>query len=332
MPDELHPHALFATDEEWSAIQKFLKKRRDGEKISSPVLPESSPVDTLQQVPRQDVAKRAEQQLLHDPKKKSSRRKRSTAAKGLPDAPISPVIPKDGLTPSQETAMKLLESGENVFVTGGAGVGKTYLLHRFIEKHEGHIVVCAPSGIAAKRAGGTTIHRAFGLSKDKIKILDETDFDENHWLADEEERAYMAKHPSHRRYLQALLAADIVVIDEISMCRSDLFAYIMRGIRMMAKGRRAVKELGITEVVPHHLQIVLCGDFYQLPPVVTSKDHHAWVSLYPENPEGWAFLTDEWQRMSFVTAELTEVVRQKDKNFADALNHIRHGNADGMGV
>jgi len=340
MPDELHPHALFATDEEWNAIQSFLKRRRAGESIAAPQLPESdaptsqSHSGDVQQIATQDNASNdLETSPSPAPKKKSSRRKSGiTAKRKTKNAPPehSTVISKDGLTPSQAAAMKLLASGGNVFVTGGAGVGKTYLLHRFIKEHEGRVVVCAPSGIAAKRAGGTTIHRAFGLSKDKIKILDETDFDENHWLADAEEREYMAKHPSHRRYLQALLAADIVVIDEISMCRSDLFSYIMRGIRTMAKGRSAVPERGITEVIPHHLQVVLCGDFYQLPPVVTSKDHDAWVSLYPENPEGWAFRTDEWQRMGFDTTELTEVVRQKDNHFADALNQIRHGDADGL--
>ena len=209
--------------------------------------------------------------------REKSRRKKKDAATKLvvPAVEVPSVVLKDGLTPSQVKAMELLESGQNVFVTGGAGVGKTYLLHRFIEKHDGRVVVCAPSGIAAKRAGGTTIHRAFGLSKAKIKILDETDFDEKHWLADDKERAYMAEHPNRARYLQALLAADIVIIDEISMCRSDLFHYIMRGIQTMAAGRKAVEALGITKVKPHKLQVVLVGDFYQLPPVLTSKDRDA---------------------------------------------------------
>ena len=323
MPGELHPHAFFATDEEWKAIQEFLKKRRAGESADAPALPDmsapSSPVATA------SAKETAPAKAASHRKKRSMNSMKPTPSSDHMETPV-----ENDLTPSQARAMELLESGKNAFVTGGAGVGKTYLLHRFIENHEGHVGVCAPSGIAAKRAGGTKIHRAFGLSKGKIKILDETDFDENHWLADAEELAYMAKHPSHRRYLQALLTAHIVVIDEISMCRSDLFIYIMRGIQTMEKGRRAVPERGITEVTPHHLQVVLCGDFYQLPPVVTSKDHRAWVALYPDNPEGWAFRTDEWSRLGFITTELTEVVRQKDKQFADALNHIRHGNADGI--
>ena len=330
MSDELHPHAFFATDEEWDAIQAFLKKRRDGEAVTAPQLPyaddKSASVEkATSQKPRRTCQK---PQLAAQ---KSRHKKKDAATKlVVPVVEVPSVVLKDGLTPSQVKAMELLESGQNVFVTGGAGVGKTYLLHRFIEKHDGRVVVCAPSGIAAKRAGGTTIHRAFGLSKEKIKILDETDFDEKHWLADEEDREYMRKHPSHRRYLQALLTADIVVIDEISMCRSDLFSYIMRGIQTMAKGRKAVEALGITEVQPHKLQVVLVGDFYQLPPVLTAKDHDAWVSLYPDNREGWSFLTPEWRTMGFITTELTEVVRQKDKQFADALNQIRHGDVAGI--
>lgn len=318
MPDELHPHAFFATDEEWAAIQEFLKKRRAGERVPAPQLPDA-------------VNEPADDAPKHPCDQKRSRKKKPAMAKiAIAEAESPSLELQDGLTPSQVAAMELLESGKNVFVTGGAGVGKTYLLHRFIKKHEGRVVVCAPSGIAAKRAGGTTIHRAFGLSKNKIKILDETDFDEKHWLADAEELEYMAKHPAHRRYLQALLASDIVVIDEISMCRSDLFSYIMRGIQTMAKGRKAIEALGITEVKPHKLQVVLVGDFYQLPPVLTSKDHDAWVSLYPDNPEGWAFLTNEWRSMGFVIAELAEVVRQKDKQFADALNQIRLGDVSGI--
>ena len=330
MPDELHPHAFFATDEEWSAIQAFLKKCRAGETVTAPQLPDADGKSANDGKATSQKPRRARQKP--QPSAQKSRRKKKDAATKtvIPVIEVPSVVLKDGLTPSQVKAMELLESGQNVFVTGGAGVGKTYLLHRFIEKHEGRVVVCAPSGIAAKRAGGTTIHRAFGLSKAKIKILDETDFDEGHWLADDKERAYMAEHPNRARYLQALLAADIVVIDEISMCRSDLFHYIMRGIQTMAAGRKVVEALGITEVKPHKLQVVLVGDFYQLPPVLTSKDRDAWTSLYPDNPEGWAFLTDDWRKMGFVTAELTEVVRQKDKQFADALNQIRHGDATSL--
>lgn len=235
---------------------------------------------------------------------------------------------KNGLTPSQSRALALMESGANVLLTGGAGVGKTFLLHKFITGRRKSTIVCAMSGIAAKRAGGATIHRTFKLP---VKILEESKFKPDNFLLDDEERQELFNsNDKHTAWLRALLTADTLVVDEISMCRSDVFAYMMRVVRVMAQGRKADDAAGVTEVRPHKIQVILCGDFFQLAPIIGGTEKDAWKAIYPHNAEGWAFKDPEWDKMNFHVAELTEVVRQENPEDAAALNAIRRGDAAGL--
>lgn len=235
---------------------------------------------------------------------------------------------RDGLTKSQRAALRLMESGANVLLTGGAGVGKTFLLHKFIERRRGSTIVCAMSGIAAKRAGGATIHRTFKLP---VHVLDGSEFDEDTFLLDDEEREILFKSgDKSTAWLRALLTADTLVIDEISMCRSDVFTHVMKVVQTLAKGRQACEAFDVTEVRPHPMQVILCGDFFQLAPIIGSQEKDAWKKLYPKNPGGWAFKTKEWDDMGFRVAELTEVVRQTNASDANALNAIRIGDVSGL--
>ena len=202
-------------------------------------------------------------------------------------------IDTSDLTPDQKEAFDILMAGDNVFLTGNAGTGKSYVLDKFIhvlkEREIDHIAL-APTGIAALNIeGGTTIHRTLKLP---IGFLD----------------------PCNKKISppQALNAAKIIIIDEISMCRIDLFERIMNLIR------KAEKKYG-------RKQVVLVGDFFQLPPVVTEQDEELMMKFYPGNLDGWCFKSNFWHGYNFAPCVLKTVVRQIDPEFIENLDLARNG-------
>lgn len=211
------------------------------------------------------------------------------------------------LNSGQKKALKLMQNGSNVFLTGGAGTGKTFLLHYFLDSPKiksKNILVCAPTGVAALQAGGSTLHRTFGIP---IKALDP--MEDVGDISD------------------SLKSAEIIVVDEISMCRVDVFQFFTRKII------KAEKESKI------HKQIILIGDFFQLPPVVLSKkkvgerysDRDILAMNYgTDASDGFPFSSPCWSILGFKTAILTEIVRQKDSKFAESLNMLRVGVSDGL--
>lgn len=195
------------------------------------------------------------------------------------------------LTTSQDKAIKLLDAGYNVFLTGKAGTGKSFLVDYFVAKHpEKNIVKCAPTGVAALNINGATIHRTFGVP---LGVLD------HHGVCTSPEK------------LDVLKKSDVILIDEISMCRIDVFEYVIRSL----------KRVGI-----RNKQLILVGDFYQLPPVLTPTDTPTFNQLYGDSL--YAFESDLWYSSNLLTLELTEVKRQNEKTFLDSLSHIREGIPD----
>ena len=195
------------------------------------------------------------------------------------------------LTSSQDKAIKLLDAGYNVFLTGEAGTGKSFLVDYFVVKHpEINIVKCAPTGVAALNIEGVTIHRTFGVP---LGVLD------HRGICSSPEK------------LDVLKKADVILIDEISMCRIDVFEYVIRTLKRIGIGNK---------------QLILVGDFYQLPPVLKPKDKPSFENLYGDRL--YAFESDLWNSSNLLTIELTEVKRQNEKNFLNSLSHIRKGTTD----
>lgn len=198
-------------------------------------------------------------------------------------------------TAGQARAMEALRSGRNVFLTGNAGTGKSFVLNAFIEELEDEDVpylAMAPTGIAAQNLeNGTTIHRTLQVG---FGILDPTD---------------MSRKTLSRKVLKQ---ARVVIIDEVSMCRIDLFERVMNMVLDAKK-------------VTGPKQVVLVGDFFQLPPVVTDADRDALMRFWPGNEEGYAFKSRLWTGMGFEPHVLTEVMRQNDPAFIDQLNRARVG-------
>ena len=191
------------------------------------------------------------------------------------------------LTKSQNEAMDLLLKGQNVFLTGEAGTGKSFLLNQFVTKvKDKNVLLTAPTGIAALNINGAKLHRTFHLATDIVGL---------------------AQEPSDTSISDVVKKADILIIDEISMCRLDVFEKVLKSI---LKADRKV-------------QIVLVGDFLQLPPVLVDKEKEIYESFHGKKI--FAFESDLWKEFNFVTKQLTEVVRQKDLDFIANLNKCRYG-------
>ena len=138
-----------------------------------------------------------------------------------------------------ETFNLLEHTHQNVFLTGKAGTGKSTFLEYFRDHTEKEVVVLAPTGVAALNVKGQTIHSFFRL---KPGFVDSA-----------------AIKPNRQRLLKEL---ELLIIDEISMVRADVFDGIDRSLRL-ARGND--KPFG-------GVQICVIGDLFQLPPVVSTKE------------------------------------------------------------
>ncbi len=193
-------------------------------------------------------------------------------------------------------ALDLLENtSKNVFITGRAGTGKSTLLDYFRNTTKKKAVVLAPTGVAALNVKGQTIHSFFGFKPDvsvsKIKKIDERKVEQKKNIYKE---------------------ADLFVIDEISMVRSDLMDCIDKFLRL--NGKDSAKPFG-------GAQLAFIGDLYQLPPVVSYREKEIFMSQY-ESPYFFSAKVFAHFDMEFI--ELEKIYRQKDDHFIKLLNSIRN--------
>lgn len=193
---------------------------------------------------------------------------------------------------TQKTALKIMLSGANVFLTGAPGAGKTYVLNDFIEtaRDEGkHVAVTASTGIAASHIGGTTIHSWSGTG---IKEM----------ISKEDLQGYAANKRLRKRYNKA----DILVIDEVSM----LHGTRLDMVNIIAKKLRGNKQ-------PFGgLQVILVGDLFQLPPV--SRDTPKF---------DFAYKSYAWENLHLKICYLTEQHRQEgNDSLLGILEAMRQGN------
>lgn len=197
------------------------------------------------------------------------------------------------LSGEQAKIYNLLETNNgHYYTTGKAGAGKSALLQYFVEKSGKRVVVMAPTGVAALNVGGQTIHSFF-------KIPFHIDFDE--LKVDYKLRAILNN-------------IDTVVIDEVSMVRVDLMEAISRKLQI---ARSNDKPFG-------GVQMVMFGDLYQLPPVVTDGELDRY---FKHNFGGYYFFNaPAIKRADFHIYELNHIFRQKDPEFKSILNAVRHGN------
>ena len=195
-------------------------------------------------------------------------------------------------------AWNILEkTGANLFLTGKAGTGKTTFLKELVSKSPKRMVVLAPTGIAAINAGGMTIHSFFQLPLSPY--LPGTTFGGG------EQKRYQFSNVK-RNIIRSI---DLLVIDEISMVRSDLLDAIDS---VMRRYRKPNLPFG-------GVQLLMIGDLHQLPPVVTEEE--AMLRQYYDTP--YFFSSKALQQAGYLTIELKTVYRQQDERFISLLNQIR---------
>lgn len=201
---------------------------------------------------------------------------------------------------TQETALNILKTGANVFLTGEPGSGKSYTIKTYIDylaKNGIHASVTASTGIAATHIGGMTIHSWSGIGiKDEL-----TDYD----IEALHEKEYIVKR---------LLKAKVLIIDEISMLPSKT----LDAVNAVCKSiRHNPKPFG-------GLQVIFVGDFFQLPPIIRKTS-----TLEMFEDSGFAFTGYAWRETAPLTCYLTEQHRQSDLEFAAMLQSIRAGDING---
>ncbi len=198
----------------------------------------------------------------------------------------------------QSTALDILKSGSNVFLTWQAGSGKTYVLNKYIEylKHSWvWTSITASTGIAATHISGRTIHsRSWVGIKESISEQD---------LESMFKKKYLHKNIQKTR---------VLIIDEISMLSAKTLDSVEQIVRYFIDRTRPFGGV----------QVVLCGDFFQLPPI--SRYWSGW-----QNWE-WVFArqSEARQELEFSVCYLSEQHRQSDDNFLSILDKLRNNNID----
>lgn len=190
----------------------------------------------------------------------------------------------------QSTALKILKSGQNVFLTGSAGTGKTYILNEYtlyLRSRKIIPTVVAPTGIAASHLNGQTIHSYFSLG-----IRDSVD-------------EYFISNLLEKKYLQTRFKKlKVLIIDEISMVSPNIFTAIDKILQ-------AFKE---NEAPFGGIQVILSGDFFQLPPISQSNDS-----------KRFAWQSPSWKALDLQTCYLEKKFRQDDNQLIFVLDEIRSG-------
>lgn len=189
---------------------------------------------------------------------------------------------------TQAEALALLKTGAHVFLTGEAGSGKTHTINQYtdyLREHGVDFAVTASTGIAATHIHGMTLHAWSGIGIARTAT----------------EEAIQAI-TENRVVVKRVKKAKALIIDEISMLDGAVLDLVERVCRKIRKGHLPFGGL----------QVVVVGDFFQLPPVSVSGE-----------ATRFAFESDAWLWLNFTVCYLTEQHRQSDETFLDLLTAIR---------
>lgn len=197
-----------------------------------------------------------------------------------------------GIIMTQEQALAILKSGSNVFLTGSAGTGKTYVLNQYItylKERKVPTAVTASTGIAATHINGMTIHAWAGIGiKDSLSPA-------------------QLRTLKTKKYLEKKLEkVEVLVIDEISMLHQ----------RQLTLVDQVLKHFKMNQLPFGGIQVVFCGDFFQLPPVGGSQE---------SSKEKFCFMSSVWVNAAPTICYLTKQYRQTNDDLNTILNEIRAG-------
>lgn len=223
------------------------------------------------------------------------------------------------LCAEQQRVLRLAACGHNIFYTGAAGTGKSTVLRaivRYYHRKSARVEIVSPTGISALMVGGRTIHQFAGWSlvaeRTPIKRLERDARKDTNW--------------------ERLCGTSVLIMDEISMVSNLTFTRLDRIMRAAC---------GV-DAPFGGVQIIVAGDFFQLPPVRPFKacltcgntmeilsdrptvhicSHHG---LFYDD-EKWAFCSSVWDECRFRSVELRQIHRQGDAFFTTLLNKVRVG-------
>ena len=196
--------------------------------------------------------------------------------------------PTVDLSPEQADALELLRSGENVFLTGGAGSGKSFLIRQFMRELDPKAMpILASTGAAAVLLGGRTFHSFFGLG-----------------IMDGGPDATYERASKDKKLTTRLRNVEGVIIDEVSMIPGQA---LMIAEALAQKARESTLPWG-------GMRIITVGDFAQLPPVTM----HGQI-------RDWSFTNNVWAQSGFQAVMLSHNQRVQDNLFLDVLSDVRHG-------
>lgn len=186
----------------------------------------------------------------------------------------------------------LINKKENIFITGGAGTGKSYILNQLKQIYGSKMHVTSTTGISALNISGQTIHSWAGIG-----------------IADKPVSTVVANIKNNNVVvLKQLLLAELLAIDEISMLDNTTLDYLNSVLKAI---RESDEPFG-------GIQVLLFGDFFQLPP----------VGIEDDNETDFCFNSKTWQELNLKTIILKDVKRQTDIKFIKALNDVREDKID----
>ena len=182
-----------------------------------------------------------------------------------------------------------------LFLTGKAGTGKSTLLHYLRETTDRATAVLAPTGVAALNVGGQTIHSFFRFPPTLI------------------DPATLRR----RRSAKLFQKLETLIIDEVSMVRADVMAGIDTALRLHRDN---------VQTPFGGVQVILCGDLFQLPPIVRERDMQTFFDQQYGGP--YFFCAKVFEELQPCSVELTTIYRQHDEDFIYVLNKIRENDVD----
>jgi len=205
---------------------------------------------------------------------------------------------------TQAQALSILKTGANVFLTGEPGSGKTHMVNQFVSYLRTHGIepaITASTGIAATHIGGMTIHSWSGIGIKRN--LNQYELD---------------RIASNERIVKRVARTKVLIIDEVSMLAPATLAMVEMVCREIKQNQQSFGGI----------QVILVGDFFQLPPITREKELILQKALLEETIPQFAYDAPCWRQSDLVICYLSEQHRQEDRDFLSVLSAIRSNSYD----